>query len=126
MGMAMPPLSSMSRESTTSERAMQIHLATPGGEKQGPYTLEQINRDLAAKKYRDTDYWAWYDGAEAWVPLYAVPGISPASDAEASPAAVASELARHRRRRSPEPPHNHDRRLATPDRQRDLLSFGER
>src|SRR2546427_11794637 len=87
--MAMPPLSSMSRESTTTERAMQIHLATPGGEKQGPYTLEQINRDLTAKKYRDTDYWAWYDGAEAWVPLYAVPGISPASDAGASLAAVA-------------------------------------
>src|SRR2546428_1630113 len=90
MGMAMPPLSSMSRESTTSERAMQIHLATPGGEKQGPYTLEQINRDLAAKKYRDSDYWAWYDGADAWVPLYAVPGISEMSRAT-TPAVAAAE-----------------------------------
>jgi hypothetical protein len=89
MSKAMPPLSSMSRESTTTERAMQIHLATPGGEKQGPYTLEQINRDLAAKKYRDTDYWAWYDGADAWVPLYAVPGISPASEGGASLPTVA-------------------------------------
>src|SRR5438132_2162126 len=89
MGMAMPPLNSMSRGSTTIERAMQIHLATPGGEKQGPYTLEQINRDLAAKKYRDTDYWAWYDGAEAWVPLYSVPGISEVSAARGSAAEAA-------------------------------------
>ena len=54
---------------------MQIHLAKPGGERQGPFTLEQVNHDLAAKKYRDSDYWAWYDGADAWVPLYSVPGI---------------------------------------------------
>jgi len=69
---------------------MQIHLAKPGGEKVGPYTLEQINRDLAAKKYRDTDYWAWYDGADAWVPLYAIPGISQASRSS-SPVARAPE-----------------------------------
>jgi hypothetical protein len=58
---------------------MQIHLAKPGGEKIGPYTLEQINQDLAGKKYRDTDYWAWYEGADAWVPLYEIPGISQAA-----------------------------------------------
>ena len=57
---------------------MEIHLAKPGGEKVGPYTLEEINQDLAAKKYRDTDYWAWYDGADAWMPLYEIPGISKA------------------------------------------------
>jgi len=68
---------------------MQIHLAKPGGQKHGPYTLEQINRDLAAKKYRDTDYWAWYDGAEAWVPLYSVPGISEVSEARGSAAEAA-------------------------------------
>jgi len=54
---------------------MQIHLAKPGGERHGPFTLEQVNQDLAAKKYRDSDFWAWYDGADAWVPLYSVPGI---------------------------------------------------
>ena len=58
---------------------MEIHLAKPGGEKIGPYTLEQINHDLAANKYRDTDYWAWYEGADAWMPLYAIPGISTTS-----------------------------------------------
>jgi len=54
---------------------MQIHLAKPGGERHGPFTLDQVNRDLAAKKYSDTEFWAWYDGADAWVPLYSVPGI---------------------------------------------------
>jgi hypothetical protein len=54
---------------------MEIHLAKPGGERQGPFTLEQLNRDLAVKKYTDAEFWAWYDGADAWVPLYSVPGI---------------------------------------------------
>ena len=62
---------------------MQIHLSKPGGEREGPFTLEQINRDLAAKKYRDTDYWAWHEGLAEWVPLYALPGVS----TEAAPAA---------------------------------------
>jgi len=55
---------------------MQIHLSKPNGQREGPYTLEQINHDLAAKKYSDTDYWAWYEGLDAWVPLHTVPGIS--------------------------------------------------
>jgi len=63
---------------------MQIHLAKPGGERQGPFTLEQVNRDLAAKKYSDAEFWAWYDGADAWVPLYSVPGILQAELAAAS------------------------------------------
>ena len=54
---------------------MQIHLSKPGGQREGPYTLEQINRDLAALKYRDTDYWAWHEGMAEWVPLYALPGV---------------------------------------------------
>jgi hypothetical protein len=54
---------------------MQIYLTPPGGEREGPYTLEQINRDLAARKYKDTDYWAWYSGQTEWVPLHKVPGV---------------------------------------------------
>lgn len=53
-----------------------IYLAKPGAQKEGPYTLEQINHDLATKKISDTDFWAWHDGLPAWTPLYSVPGVS--------------------------------------------------
>lgn len=55
---------------------MQIYLAKPGGQKEGPYTLEQINRDLADRKYTDDDYWAWHEGLPNWLPLHAIPGVS--------------------------------------------------
>src|ERR1041385_6463480 len=55
---------------------MQLYLAKPGGEKIGPFTIEQINRGLANKKYREDEYWAWHDGLTEWLPLHAVPGIS--------------------------------------------------
>jgi len=55
---------------------MQVYLSKPHGQREGPYKLEQIKRDLAAKKYRDTDYWAWHEGLPKWVPLYALPGVS--------------------------------------------------
>jgi len=54
---------------------MDIYLSQPGGQQEGPYDLERINRDLASNKYRDTDYWAWYEGQEAWVPLHSIPGV---------------------------------------------------
>jgi hypothetical protein len=54
---------------------VQIHLSKPGGQREGPYTLEEINASLAQNKYRDTDYWAWYEGLESWVPLHQVPGV---------------------------------------------------
>jgi hypothetical protein len=54
---------------------MDIHLAKPGGRREGPYTLEQINASLAEHKYRETDYWAWYEGLESWVPLHQIPGV---------------------------------------------------
>jgi len=63
---------------------MQIYLSKPGGQREGPYTLEQIVQDLAANKYRDTDYWAWHEGRPEWVPLYLLPGIS--TDADSAPA----------------------------------------
>jgi hypothetical protein len=67
---------------------MQIHLSKPGGQREGPFTIDQINRDLANRKYRDADYWAWYEGLDAWVPLHSVPGvlILPESPAEPPPA----------------------------------------
>src|ERR1051326_7922162 len=70
---------------------MEIYLSKPGSNREGPYTLDQINTDLAARKYNDSDYWAWYEGLEAWVPLYSIPGIvdspkaAPAAAAEPSP-----------------------------------------
>lgn len=54
---------------------MQIYLTPPGGEPEGPYTLEEINGNLARRKYKDTDYWAWYEGQKEWVPLHKVPGV---------------------------------------------------
>jgi hypothetical protein len=53
-----------------------IYLAKPGGEREGPYTLEQINHDLATKKYKDEDFWAWHEGLPSWMPLYSMPGVS--------------------------------------------------
>ena len=69
---------------------MQIHLSKPGGQREGPYTLEQIIQGLASKKYRDTDYWAWHEGLAEWVPLYALPGV-PAAANSAPPAAAAPQ-----------------------------------
>jgi hypothetical protein len=57
---------------------MEIHLSKPGGQREGPFTLERINASLAQNKYRDTDYWAWYEGLESWVPLHEIPGVNQA------------------------------------------------
>jgi hypothetical protein len=64
-----------------------IYLAKPGGQKVGPYTLEQINRDLAAKKYSDADFWAWHEGLPAWLPLHSLPGVVAKAGAAAAPEA---------------------------------------
>jgi GYF domain 2 len=53
-----------------------IYLAKPGGQRQGPYTLEEIQQDLAAQTYEDSEYWAWSEGMPGWVPLYELPGIA--------------------------------------------------
>jgi hypothetical protein len=53
-----------------------IYLAKPGAQKEGPFTLEQINHDLARNKIKDTDFWAWHEGLPTWMPLYSVPGVS--------------------------------------------------
>ena len=70
---------------------------------EGPYTLEQINADIAAKKYKDSDYWAWYQGLTAWVPLYAVGGVCAATDTTlffARPASAENPAPSH----PPQPP----------------------
>jgi len=67
---------------------MQIHLSKPGGHREGPFTVEEINRDLAAKKYSDSDYWAWYEGLGSWVPLHSVPGVR----AQSASSHVATEI----------------------------------
>jgi hypothetical protein len=58
---------------------MEILLCKPDGKREGPYTLEQVNAGLVQKRFKDTDYWAWYEGLESWVPLHQVPGIMGAS-----------------------------------------------
>ena len=68
---------------------MKIHLSKPGGQREGPFTVEEINRDLAARKYHDTDYWAWHEGLTNWVPLHSVPGICPGGSVAASPSHAA-------------------------------------
>jgi len=67
---------------------MNIHLSKPGGQREGPFSLEQINADLAAHKYHDSDYWAWYEGLNEWVPLHQVPGVirSPTVEPQELPA----------------------------------------
>ncbi len=54
---------------------MLIHLYKPGAQKEGPYSLERINSDLAAGRYSGSDYWAWHEGLPEWVPLYALDGV---------------------------------------------------
>jgi hypothetical protein len=52
---------------------MQIHLAR-NGQAMGPFSLEEVNRQLAAGTLTGTDL-AWYEGAAGWAPLSSVPGI---------------------------------------------------
>ncbi len=53
---------------------MQIHVARDG-KQLGPFSLEEINRQLAAGTLSLTDN-AWYEGAVGWAPLSTVPGVS--------------------------------------------------
>ena len=74
---------------------MQIHVARDGKEL-GVYSLEEVNRQLAAGTLRLTDQ-AWYEGATGWAALSTIPGVgavpttaAAASTPPVSPAPVGS------------------------------------
>ncbi|HEX8897173.1 MAG TPA: DUF4339 domain-containing protein, partial [Chthoniobacterales bacterium] len=70
---------------------MQIHVARDG-KQLGIFSLEEINRQLAAGTLRLTDQ-AWYEGAAGWAALSTVPGVTatPSSAApQVSPVPVAT------------------------------------
>jgi uncharacterized protein DUF4190/uncharacterized protein DUF4339 len=69
---------------------MQIHVARDGKEL-GAFSLDEINRQLAAGTLRETDL-AWYEGAAGWAALSTVPGVAsaPASLAAAVSPPVAA------------------------------------
>jgi hypothetical protein len=52
---------------------MQIHIARDG-KPVGPFSLEEVQRQLAAGTLSLTDQ-AWYEGAAGWAPLSTVPGV---------------------------------------------------
>lgn len=62
---------------------MQIHIAR-NGQPMGPFSLEEVNRQLAAGTLSLADQ-AWYEGAAGWAPLSTVPGVSGSSTAPNSP-----------------------------------------
>lgn len=53
---------------------MQIHIARDG-KQLGPFSLEEINGQLAAGTLSLSDD-AWYEGAAGWAPLSSIPGVS--------------------------------------------------
>jgi hypothetical protein len=60
---------------------MQIHIARDG-KPVGPFSLEEVNRQLATGMLSLSDQ-AWYEGAAGWAPLSTVPGVSGGSPASA-------------------------------------------
>jgi len=71
---------------------MQIHIARDG-KQLGPFSLEEINRQLAAGTLSLSDN-AWYEGASGWAPLSSVPGVAtPAPSTVASTPAAATPSA---------------------------------
>ena len=67
---------------------MQIHIARDG-KQLGPFSLEEINRQLAAGTLNLSDQ-AWYEGAAGWAALSTVPGVGAAAPASASPISPAT------------------------------------
>jgi Domain of unknown function (DUF4190)/GYF domain 2 len=66
---------------------MQIHVAREG-KQLGIFSLEEINRQLAAGTLSLSDQ-AWYEGAAGWAALSTVPGVG-ATAAPASPSPISS------------------------------------
>jgi hypothetical protein len=68
---------------------MEIHIAR-SGQKMGPFSLEEVNRQLAAGTLSLSDL-AWYEGAAGWAALSTVPGVrtgAAPSTASVAPAAA--------------------------------------
>jgi len=61
---------------------MQIYIARDG-QPAGPFSLEEINRQLVAGTLSLSDQ-AWYEGAAGWAPLSTVPGVSGSTTAPAA------------------------------------------
>ena len=61
---------------------MQIHIARDG-KQLGPFSLEEINRQLAAGTLSLSDN-AWYEGASGWAPLSTVPGVTGGASSSAT------------------------------------------
>lgn len=70
---------------------MQIHIARDG-KQLGPFSLEEINRQLAAGTLSLTDN-AWYEGASGWAPLSTVPGVGGAASTSAATPTAAPSVA---------------------------------
>lgn len=67
---------------------MQIHIARDG-KPIGPFSLEEVNRQLAAGTLTLSDQ-AWYEGAAGWAPLSTVPGVSSSASPGSTPASPPS------------------------------------
>jgi Domain of unknown function (DUF4190)/GYF domain 2 len=67
---------------------MQIHIAR-NGQPTGPFSLEEINRQLVAGTLSLSDQ-AWYEGAAGWAPLSTVPGVSGSTSGPNPPQADAT------------------------------------
>lgn len=59
----------------TIEQPLEIHIAKPGGAREGPFSLEEVNRALAEGQYRSGECWAWHKELPEWIPLYDIRGI---------------------------------------------------
>lgn len=62
----------------------QIHISRDG-QTLGPYSAEQVRSYLETGEVRPTD-WAWFEGAENWMCVFEVPGLSLESAAAPVPA----------------------------------------
>lgn len=67
---------------------MQIYVAR-AGKQLGPFTLEEVNRQLAAGTISLTDQ-GWYEGAAGWAPLSTIPGVTGSVSGGTLPAASAA------------------------------------
>ena len=62
---------------------MQIHVDR-GGERFGPYSLEEVNRYLADGTLMPSDI-GWHEGATDWVPLTQIAGVKAGGGSPSSP-----------------------------------------